>query len=149
MSTELAAKIEEEIKKQYKSIRQFSIASGIPQTTIVSAVKNGVGGTAYETVVKICSLLHIELINYDTHLVMTNDVIDMVNMFNALDEKGEHAVMAFMAMEFERCSGSIDYISRAVEQSNELAERKISEQKSQNPYEMINILNNQQRNENR
>lgn len=140
---DLARKIEEEIKKQYKSMRQFSIESGIPQTTVVSAIKNEIRGTAYETVVRICSFLHIELVNFDTHLVMTNDVIDMVNMFNALDEKGEHAVMAFMAMEFNRCRGSIDYINKAVEQSNELAEKRLSEQKAQNPYEMINMINNQ------
>jgi len=131
----LSAIISEEIKKQYKSIRQFSIASGIPQTTLVSAVKNGISGTAYETVVKICSLLHIELVNYDTHIVMTDDVIDMINMFNALDEKGEHAVMAFMTMEFERSTGTLDRIARATEQANELAEQKM-----QNPYEMINII---------
>ncbi len=127
--------IRDEIKKQYKSIRQFSIISGIPQTTLVSAVKNGIGGTAYETVIKICSLLHIELVNYDTHIVMTDDVINMINMFNSLDEKGEHAVMAFMTMEFERSNGTLDHIARATEQANELIE-----QKTQNPYETINII---------
>jgi hypothetical protein len=85
---DLSAMIRDEIKKQYKSVRQFSIASGIPQTTLISAVNNGISGTAYETVVKICSLLHIELVNYDTHIVMTDDVINMINMFNSLDEKG-------------------------------------------------------------
>ena len=132
---DLSSIISEEIKKQYKSIRQFSIVSGIPQTTLVSAVKNGISGTAYETVVKICSLLHIELVNYDTHIVMTDDVINMINMFNSLDEKGEHAVMAFMTMEFERATGALDHIARATEQANELAEQKM-----QNPYEMINII---------
>ncbi|MBQ4631608.1 MAG: hypothetical protein IJB70_11570 [Clostridia bacterium] len=142
---ELAMIIEKEIKKQFKSVRQFSVVSGIPQTTIVSALKNGIGGMAYESVVKICELLHIELVNYNTHLVMTNDVINMVNMFNSLDEKGEHAVMAFMSMEFNRCNSSLDYIAKATEQSNELARRKINDQKSQNPFEMINVISNQQK----
>ncbi len=132
---DLSSIIRDEIKKQYKSIRQFSLISGIPQTTLVSAVKNGISGTAYETVVKICSLLHIELVNYDTHIVMTDDVINMINMFNSLDEKGEHAVMAFMTMEFERSNGTLDHIARATEQANELAQQKM-----QNPYEMINII---------
>ena len=56
-------------------------------------------------------------------------------MFNSLDEKGEHAVMAFMTMEFERSNGTLDHIARATEQANELAEQKM-----QNPYEMINII---------
>ncbi len=132
---DLSSIIRDEIKKQYKSIRQFSLISGIPQTTLVSAIKNGISGTAYETVVKICSLLHIELVNYDTHIVMTDDVINMINMFNSLDEKGEHAVMAFMTMEFERSNGTLDHIARATEQANELAQQKM-----QNPYEMINII---------
>jgi len=137
---DLSSLIKDEIKKQYKSVRQFSMASGIPQTTLMSAFKNGVNGMAYETVVKICSLLHIELVNYNTHLVMTDDVINMINMFNALDEKGEHAIMAFMAMEFERCNSSLDYIARATEQANDLADKKISDQKTQNPFEMINVI---------
>ena len=141
---DLSAIIRDEIKKQYKSVRQFSIASGIPQTTLISAVNNGISGTAYETVVKICSLLHIELVNYDTHIVMTDDVINMINMFNSLDEKGEHAVMAFMAMEFDRCNGSLDYIARATEQSNELVERKLADQRAQNPFELINVIKNNQ-----
>ena len=132
---DLCEKIKEEIKKQYKSVRQFSIVSGIPQTTVVSAIKNGIAGTAYETVLKMCNLLHIELVNYDTHIVMTDDVINMINMFNALDEKGEHAVMAFMAMEYERCNGTLDHIARATEQANELAEQKMH-----NPIDVINII---------
>lgn len=127
---ELAKIIEEEIKKQYKSVRQFSKISDIPQTTIVSAIKNGVSGTAYETVVKICKLLNIELINYDTHLVMTDDVIDMIKMFNALDEVGHHAVMAFMSMEFNRVNSSIDYIQKAINESNLISERKLNDMQS-------------------
>ena len=144
LGTMLSEKIAEEIKKQYKSVRKFSLASGIPHTTIMGAIKNGVGSTAYETVIKMCSLLRIELVNFDTPLVMTNHVIDMVNMFNALDEKGEHAVMAFMSMEFNRCTGSLDYINKAVEQSNDLAEKRINDQRSQNPFEMINIISNRE-----
>lgn len=124
---ELAKIIEEEIKKQYKSVRQFSKVSDIPQTTIVSAIKNGVSGTAYETVIKICKLLNIELINYDTHLVMTDDVIDMIKMFNALDEVGHHAVMAFMSMEFNRVNASIDYIQKAINESNAISEKKLND----------------------
>lgn len=127
---ELAKIIEQEIKKQYKSVRQFSKVSDIPQTTIVSAIKNGVSGTAYETVIKICKLLNIELINYDTHLVMTDDVIDMIKMFNALDEVGHHAVMAFMSMEFNRVNASIDYIQKAINESNLISEKKLNDMHS-------------------
>ena len=117
----------QEIKKQYKSVRRFAEEMGIPQTTIVSALKNGIGGTAYDTVVKICEKLNIELINYNSHIVMTDDVIDLINMYNNLDEKGAHAVMAFAAMEFNRSKGNDDYIIQAIAKSNEITERKTLE----------------------
>lgn len=121
---ELAKIISEEIKKQYKSTRRFCDEVGIAQTTLVSAIKSGFKGTAYETVVKICEKLGIELVNYNTHIVMTDDVINLINMYNSLDEKGAHAVMAFAAMEFNRSRGNDDYIQRAVSRSNEIAEEK-------------------------
>ena len=69
--TELIAS---EIKKQYRSVRQFSIHMGIPQTTLFSLLKNGIGGTAYETVVKICEELGIGLINYNTAIKISGMV---------------------------------------------------------------------------
>ena len=127
MMNELTQIISEEIKKQYKSVRKFAEEMGIAQTTIVSALKNGIGGTAYDTVVKICEKLNIELVNYSSHIVMTNDVIDLINMYNALDEKGAHAVTAFAAMEFNRSKGNDDYIMQAISKSNEIADRKSAE----------------------
>ena len=121
---ELSQIISEEIKKQYKSTRRFAEEIGVAQTTVVSAIKTGLKGTAYETVVKMCEKLGIELINYHSHIVMTDDVINLINMYNSLDEKGAHAVMAFAAMEFNRSKGNDDYIERAVSRSNELAQEK-------------------------
>lgn len=124
---DLSQIISEEIKKQYKSIRKFSEEVDIPQTTIVSAINKGVKGTAYETVIKICEKLNIELVNYSSHIVMTDDVINLINMYNNLDEKGAHAVMAFASMEFNRSKGNDDYIMQAISKSNEITERKTSE----------------------
>ena len=58
---ELTMTIKNEIKRQYKSVRQFSAAIGIPQSTIISALRKGMGGTAFDTVVKMCSALGIKL----------------------------------------------------------------------------------------
>lgn len=119
--------ISEEIKKQYKTIKRFAQEVGIPQTTIVSAINKGIKGTAYETVIKICEKLSIELVNYSSHIVMTDDVINLINMYNNLDEKGAHAVMAFASMEFNRSKGNDDYIIQAISKSNEITERKNTE----------------------
>ena len=125
--------IAEEIKKQYKSVRKFSEATGIAQTTIISALKKGISGTAYGTVVKICSQLHIELVNYDSHIVMTNDVLDLTNMYNCLDEKGMHAVMAFAAMEYDRCNNNNNYITKASSFAKMSVERKAAQSQSGEP----------------
>ena len=58
---------------------------------------------------------------------MTDDVVDLINMYNNLDEKGAHAVMAFAAMEFNRSKGNDDYIMQAIAKSNEITERKSTE----------------------
>lgn len=125
--------IADEIKKQYKSVRKFSETTGIAQTTIISALKKGIGGTAYDTVVRICSQLHIELVNYNSHIVMTNDVVDLINMYNCLDEKGMHAVTAFAAMEYDRCNNSNSYITSAVSFAKASVERKAAQAMSGEP----------------
>ena len=51
---EKSEKLKNIIKSQYRSIRAFSEATGIPNTTIATALKKGIGGTAVETVVTIC-----------------------------------------------------------------------------------------------
>ncbi len=134
---ELSSIIQTEIKKQYKSVRAFAEELGIPQTTLVSALKNGIKGTAYDTVVKICKKLGIELVNYSSHIVMTDDVINLINMYNSLDEKGAHAVMAFAAMEFGRVRGTNDYIDQAAAKSEELIQRKLAENLSELPPEPV------------
>ena len=52
--------IKNEIKRQYKSVRKFSEVSGIPYSTLSNALTKGVGGTSYDTVVKMCKLLDIK-----------------------------------------------------------------------------------------
>ena len=134
---ELSHLIEAEIKKQFKSTRKFAEEIGVAQTTVVSAIKTGLKGTAYETVIKMCEKLGIELINYRSHIVMTDDVINLINMYNSLDEKGAHAVMAFASMEFNRSKGNDDYIERAISKSNEIARKKSAEIHSGTPGEPV------------
>ncbi len=49
------------IKEKYKSVRQFSFATGIPYTTIESGLKAGIGSMAVETVRKMCNALDIQI----------------------------------------------------------------------------------------
>ncbi len=108
---ELTDLIYTEIKKQYKSVRQFAMAMGIPQTTVASALKNGISGTSYETVLKICKALDIKVINYDNHIKITDEMLEDLIKLNSLDGYGLHTVKTILNMEYER-SGKDDTATR-------------------------------------
>ena len=98
----LTKMISDEIKKQYKSVRKFSQTINIPQTTLASALKNGVSGTAYETIIKICKALDIQLVNYQFPLHVDENALKLLDIYNNLDDKGRHAVHTVLKMEYER-----------------------------------------------
>lgn len=104
MTDQLTALIQQEIKRQYKSVRKFTTALDLPYTTVTSALKNGIGGTAYETVTKICAALHIQLINYQNNAMINEDVLEFLYRYNRLDEKGMHTVRTILEMEYRRCT---------------------------------------------
>ena len=99
---ELTSLIKSEIKRQYKSVRQFSAAIDVPQSTIISAMKKGVGGTAFDTVLKMCKALHIKL-SVNTGTSLDKEKNDLVEAFSELDEKGKYAVKALCGVELMRC----------------------------------------------
>ena len=47
--------VRDEISRQYRSVRQFAFAVGVPLSTINSALHNGVGGSSFDTVMQICN----------------------------------------------------------------------------------------------
>ncbi len=100
---ELTLLIKQEIKKQYRSVRQFAFSVGIAQTTVVSALKNGVSGTGFATVMKICKALDIQVFDYTIPLVVDDNVISLIKKYNALDKLAEHTVQTVLNVEYERC----------------------------------------------
>ena len=99
---ELTLLIKAEIKKQYKSIRQFSAAIDVPQTTVISAIKKGVRGTAFETVVKMCNALSIKL-SLNSGKYLDKEKSELLNIFSELDGRGKHAVKTVCTVEMLRC----------------------------------------------
>ena len=98
--------IKNEIEKQYKSVYQFSRASGIPYTTLSNALSKGVGGTAYDTVVKMCTILGIKQV-YDEDIVIFNRQFhDIYSKLTELDERGVHTITAVLNVEYNRCVGN-------------------------------------------
>ncbi len=95
--------IKDEIKRQYKSVLQFSEKSGIPYSTLSNALSKGIGGTSYDTVIKICNLLNLKHI-YDADLTIFNEQFyDICKMLSELDERGVHTVKTVLMIEHNRC----------------------------------------------
>ncbi len=126
----LTSMIAAEIKKQYKSVRRFSQVVDIPQTTLASTLKNGVGGTAYETILKICKALDIQLINYQFPLHVDDNALKLLDIYNKLDEKGKHVVHTVLKIESERCSYDLsDYQIAAFSGRNKTNKKAAKKQK--------------------
>lgn len=94
--------IKTEIKRQYKSVRQFAAALDIPQSTIISAMRKGIGGTAFDTVIKICSALGIKL-SVNSGVFMDKEKSELLEYFGELDDRGKHTVKAVCNVELLRC----------------------------------------------
>ena len=96
--------IKSEIKRQYKSVRQFSEKSGIPYSTLSNALSKGIGGTSYDTVIKMCQLLNLKQA-YDADLTIFNDQFyEICAMLAALDDRGVHTVRTILSVEYNRCT---------------------------------------------
>lgn len=96
--------IKSEIKRQYKSVRKFSEESGIPYSTLSNALSKGIGGTSYDTVIRVCKLLNLKQA-YDADLTIFNDQFhEICSMLAALDERGVHTVKTILSVEYNRCT---------------------------------------------
>ncbi len=104
---ELTQLIKKNIKLKYSSTRRFAEELGIPQTTIVSAIKNGVSGTAFTTVCKMCKALDIKLVDGIYPVVVTDSTRNMLEKLAKLDEKGIHTVATVLEMEYIRCNAEL------------------------------------------
>ena len=98
--------IKSEIKRQYGSIMKFSKESGIPYSTLSNALTKGVGGTSFDTVVKICKLLNIKQ-TFDNDIILLNQEFhDIYMMLTALDDRGVHTIKTVLTVEYDRCTGN-------------------------------------------
>ncbi len=110
-------KLKSIIKTQYKSIRSFSEAVGIPNTTLVTALKNGIGGMSVEKVILICEKLNIDVKTFDP--ISRNEPEsfpilpvekELIKKYRALDERGKKSV-------YETLERELKYATENQEQS--------------------------------
>ncbi|MBQ8731758.1 MAG: helix-turn-helix domain-containing protein [Oscillospiraceae bacterium] len=100
-------KLKEAIKAQYKSQREFSKQTGIPASTLSSMFKNGIGGTALDTLMRVCAALGMEL----RELAVSNEVSlaqnyskkeqQLIADFRRLDSFGQEMVLCVLEKQLE------------------------------------------------
>ena len=99
---ELTKLIKKEIKRQFRSVRQFSMYIGVPQSTIVTALQKGIGGTSFETIMKICDVLDIKLVAGDSPVFLDGENRALLERYSRLDAEGKKAVRAVAEIELLR-----------------------------------------------
>lgn len=95
--------VRDEISRQYRSVRQFAFAVDIPLSTINSALHNGVGGSSFDTVMRICKILGIKAMFDDAALYLTDDTERLLTQYAKLDDYGRHTISSVMQVEYDRC----------------------------------------------
>ena len=95
--------VRDEISRQYRSVRQFAFAVDIPLYTINSALHNGVGGSSFDTVMRICKILGIKSMSDDAALYLTDDTERLLTQYAKLDDYGRHTISSVMQVEYDRC----------------------------------------------
>jgi len=116
---ELTLLIKSEIKRQFKSVRRFSAEVNIPQSTIISALRKGISGTAFDSVIKICNALDIKL-SVNNGVFMDKEKSELLNAFSQLDEIGKHTVKTVCNVETLRCKNVplMTIVNAALEKKN-------------------------------
>ena len=108
-SNELTKLIKTEIKKQFRSVRQFSMFIGVPQSTIVTALQKGIGGTSFDTIMHICEVLNIKPVQSDSAVFLDGEKRQLLDRYARLDAEGKKAVRAVAAIELMRVSDADAY----------------------------------------
>ena len=140
---QLTELINSEIKKQYRSDRQFAQAMGMPPTTLSSILKNGVKGTAYNTVMDICMALGIKMIYVDEPEYLEKNAFAVLNDYSKLDEIGKRVIRGAVKKELERMEADkerkvyLDAFDRAEAEEPDTIEGKIAEGSKKIAYKHI------------
>ncbi|MBQ1820052.1 MAG: hypothetical protein II117_00480 [Clostridia bacterium] len=106
---ELTKLIKTEIKKQFRSVRQFSMYIGVPQSTIVTALQKGIGGTSFETIMHICDVLDIKPVAGENPVFLDGEKRELLDRYARLDAEGKQAVRALAAIELLRVTDAEAY----------------------------------------
>lgn len=92
----LTKTIYREIKRQYKSVRNFSAEMDIPYSTLSNMLSRGIKGVGYSTIERILNVLDIKS-------GVPSWARDLATRFGPLDEEGRAYVYSVLTREADRC----------------------------------------------
>lgn len=95
---DLSSEIKTAINEKFGTVSDFCRYIGVSQSTVATALKNGVDGMRFETVIKILSALGLE---YSDGIVALpgKNYTELANKFSRLDERGKEKMVAFVSSE--------------------------------------------------
>lgn len=105
-------KLKEYILQHYKSMRSFSITCGVPQSTIMSMLKNGIKNSGVNSVIKICETLSIDVAKLNEgeiepakkNIALDVDEFNIINQYRVIDNSGKSLIRKVTSHEYERCT---------------------------------------------
>ena len=89
------------ILAQYKSVRQFANGMGIPYSTLVTALERGIDGMAYSTVIRMCSELSLNPVDFtpiDDGRELSSQIATkkVMERYNRLNKTGRKRILDIM-----------------------------------------------------
>ena len=97
--------IKAEIRRQYGSVAKFSQASGIPYGTLGNALVKGFGGTAFDTVSRVCGMLGIKQPMDSEDVLLDAEYRSLYEKIRSLDLAGIQSFKSVLDKEYNRCTG--------------------------------------------
>ncbi len=98
-----SSKLKKAILENYKSIREFAKVVDIPNSTIVSAIDNGIGGMAVDKVIKMCAVLNLDVKTFDKNELTEKPLLQLGN-YSKFDfsQEATEVAQAYEKAEFEK-----------------------------------------------
>lgn len=92
--------IEEKLKKkildEFKSIRAFTQTANIPYSTIDTMLKKGIQGTGISTIIKVCSVLSIEI-----EALCNGEIVEKRKNIDALNILNDEGIKLYKKLDME------------------------------------------------
>ena len=95
----------------------------MPQSTIVTALQKGIGGTSFSTIMTICKVLGIKPVLGEQGIFLDRESRQLLERYMLLDERGRQTVLALTEVEVLRATADPLY-DNLLKRADEVAQPK-------------------------